>query len=111
MCYYPKKRSLFTGDFVYDCGHGENLLDWLPTSSVNDYLRSAHRMIDWLEDHDIEKIYPGHFRILNSKYQMKELLEQYIDSKDRCTSKLSAACLGTLTSGFFRAGCFRCCPC
>ncbi|CAF1517786.1 unnamed protein product, partial [Didymodactylos carnosus] len=56
VCYYPKEKSLFTGDFVYDCGHGGNLFDWLPTSSVQEYLRSANRMLDWLQEHDIDKI-------------------------------------------------------
>lgn len=110
-CYYPKKRALFTGDFVYECGHGTNLLDWLPTSSVNEYLRSAHRMLDWLDLHEVDRIYPGHFRILHDKDRMTQLLEQYIEAKDNRTSKFAASCLGTLTSGFFRTGCFRCCPC
>jgi glyoxylase-like metal-dependent hydrolase (beta-lactamase superfamily II) len=112
VCYYPKEKSLFTGDFVYDCGLGGDLLDWLPTSSVREYLRSANYMIDWLQEHDIDKIYPGHFRILNDKNRVRELLEQYINSKDDCcSSHLTASCLQTLTSGFFKLGCFRCCPC
>ena len=111
VCYYPKERSLFTGDFVYDCGHGGDLFDWLPTSSVRDYLRSANQMIDWLDENEINRIYPGHFRILNEKNRVRELLQQYVDSKDDCCSRLTVACLQTLTSGFFRAGCFRCCPC
>lgn len=27
LCYYPKKKALFTGDFVYECGHGGSLYD------------------------------------------------------------------------------------
>ena len=110
-CYYPKEKSLFTGDFVYDCGDGANLLDWLPTSSVQAYLNSANRMIDWLDEHDIDKIYPGHFRILNNKNRVKEILEQYINSKDDWCSKSTASCLQILTRSFFKFGCFRCCPC
>lgn len=111
LCYYPKEKALFTGDFVYECGHGSNLLDWLPTSSVRDYLRSANHMLDWLQDHEIDQIYPGHFEIMNGKNRMKEILEQYINSKDNCCSQLTASCLQALTSVYFRSGCFRCCSC
>ena len=95
----------------YIFGDGANLFDWLPTSSVQDYLRSANHMIDWLQEHDVDNIYPGHFRILNDKNRIRELLEQYIDSKDDCCSKSMSSCLQTLTSGFFKIGCFRCFPC
>lgn len=111
VCYHPREKSLFTGDFVYDCGDGGDLFDWLPTSSIGDYLRSANYMLDWLQEHDVEKIYPGHFRILNDKNRVRELLGQYIHSKEDCCSRSTASCLQTLTRGFFKLGCFRCCPC
>ncbi|CAF4969760.1 unnamed protein product, partial [Rotaria socialis] len=54
VCYYPKKKALFTGDLIYECGHGPILADWLPPSSARDYLRSSNRMLDWLQETDIE---------------------------------------------------------
>ena len=75
-----KKRALFTGDFVYECGHGSSLFDWTARASIPDYLKSAHYMIDWLNEHEIDKIYPGHYSIMNAK-NVQQLLKQYIDSK------------------------------
>lgn len=108
-CYYPKGKALFTGDFVYECEHGATLFDWLPTSSARDYLRSANNMLDWLEDHEIDQIYPGHFQILNGKIRTREILQQYIDSRDNCYRRMTASCLKTLTTAYFHSGCFRCC--
>ena len=80
LCYYPKKKVLFTGDFIYQCEHGSTLYDWTPRASIEDYLRSAHYIIDWLEEHQIENLYAGHNAILDKKYAQK-LLKEYIDSK------------------------------
>ncbi|UJR25886.1 hypothetical protein I4U23_007234 [Adineta vaga] len=111
VCYYPKIKALFSGDFVYDCGHGNALIDWLPTSSIQDYTRSANHMIDWLDEHEIDKIYPGHFQIFNNKKRAQDLLQQYVDSKDDCCSQTKGSCLQTMTKSFFKMGCFRCCSC
>jgi glyoxylase-like metal-dependent hydrolase (beta-lactamase superfamily II) len=82
VCYYSRKKALFTGDFVYDCKNGRNLFDHLPTSSIPDYLKSAHYMLDWLKQHeDLEKVYPGHYEIIN-RNRLQQLLEQYISSKE-----------------------------
>ena len=81
VCYYPRQKALFTGDFVYECGDGSCLFDHLPTSSINDYVKSAHNMIDWLQKHqDVEKFYPGHYHALDRK-RFEQLLTEYIDSK------------------------------
>ena len=81
VCYYPRKRALFTGDFVYDCGHGSSLYDWTERASIPDYIKSAKYMIHWLDEHEIDNIYPGHDRVLNTNY-VTQLLEQYIDAKE-----------------------------
>lgn len=81
VCYYPRKRALFTGDFVYECGSGACLFDWAPTSSTKDYIESARNMIDWLNQHDIDHIYPGHYEIMNVK-QVENLLNQYIMARE-----------------------------
>jgi glyoxylase-like metal-dependent hydrolase (beta-lactamase superfamily II) len=79
-CYYPRKKALFTGDFVYECENGSCLYDWTPRSSINDYLKSANYMIDWLNKHHVENIYPGHHTVINGKTAEK-LLKEYIHSK------------------------------
>jgi glyoxylase-like metal-dependent hydrolase (beta-lactamase superfamily II) len=80
VCYYPRKKALFTGDFVYECGNGGCLFDWAPTSSVNDYLTSANHMIDWLNTHQVDKVYPGHYSVMN-KERLQQLLTEYMNSK------------------------------
>ena len=82
VCYYSRKKALFTGDFVYDCENGRYLLDRLPTSSIADYLKSAHYILDWVDQHsDLEKVYPGHYEIIN-RNRLQGLLKQYIYSKE-----------------------------
>lgn len=108
--WYPAKNSLFTGDFVYDCGNGAAFFDWLPTSSVRQYMRSAEEMLDFINAHDINHVYPGHFNTLNAS-KTKRLLEQYIDSKQGCATKGVTSCMQCTTWAFFLLGCFRCCPC
>ena len=80
LCYYPKKKCLFTGDFVYHCGDGSCLLDWIDRASIQHYLNSAHFIINWLNEHQIENIYPGHYRKMNVD-DVQKLLKQYILSK------------------------------
>ena len=110
VIYYPSKRELFTGDFVYECGSGVSLLDWLPTSSVERYVRSAYRMIEWMQDKEIVRVYPGHFHSLPTQ-RVSQLLQEYVDEKDNECSKCSGSCLPILTRAYFILGCFRCCPC
>ena len=108
--YYEEKQILFSGDFVYECGNGSNFLDWLPTSCVRDYVTSAETVCDWLSDHDVSKIYPGHFGALSGK-RTHRLLQQYIDAKDSCCNRGCTSCFQAVTWGYFLMGLFRCCPC
>lgn len=108
--YYPSKRELFTGDFVYECGSGSNLFDWLPNSSVPKYVNTAYRMMDWLEEKQIETVYPGHFDIM-TQHRTRELLEEYVNAKDNVCSTCCGSCLQATTWTYFLLGCFRCCPC
>ena len=66
---------------VYECGTGRSLFDWAPTSSSKDYVQSAKQMIDWLDQHEIKKIYPGHYDIMKPK-QVRKLLNEYIEYKE-----------------------------
>ncbi|KAK7054578.1 hypothetical protein SK128_015502 [Halocaridina rubra] len=108
--WYPNKQALFSGDFVYDCGIGSNLLDWLPTSCVRDYIRSAENMIDFIADRDVACVYPGHFRCIDGVRTTK-ILQEYIDGKQACGTKGCTSCMQCATFAFFLMGCFRCCPC
>lgn len=108
--YYPAMNELFTGDFVYECGSGSNLFDWLPNSSVQKYVDTAYRMMDWLENKEIDTVYPGHFNTL-TKHRMHGLLQEYVDAKDNCCGLCCGSCLQATTWAYFLFGCFRCCPC
>jgi len=108
--YHAGRQALFSGDFVYECGSGSALIDWLPTSSVSDYVHSADMMSDWLSDHRDVTVYPGHFSRLSSDRAL-QLLQQYIRSKDDACTRCCTCCMQRTTTAFFVCGCFRCCPC
>ena len=108
--YNPSKEELFTGDFVYECGLGSRLLDWLPTSSVEDYVDSASRMIGWLAEKDIRTIYPGHFGITKTPI-VSRLLQEYVQDRSNTCARCCGSCLQATTWAYFLLGCFRICPC
>jgi len=108
--YYAARQALFSGDLVYECGHGSALIDWLPTSNVDNYSRSAAMMADWLSSHPEVTVYPGHFPRLSSS-RAAHLLRQYVSSKDDACARCPTYCLQRATTAFFLCGCFRCCPC
>lgn len=107
--YRPSKQQLFTGDFVYECGHGSGLLDWLPNSCVKDYVGSARRMLDFVQDKQVAAVFPGHFQSCTGT-RIEQLLSDYVDTKDNGCSVCCATCMQASTWGFFLLGCFRCCP-
>jgi len=108
--YYAARQVLFSGDFVYECGTGSALIDWLPTSSVSDYVHSADMMTDWFTERPEVTVYPGHFTKLSSS-RAAQLLRQYVRSKEDACSRCCTCCLQQTTAAFFLCGCFRCCPC
>ena len=110
VLYYPQRGELFTGDLVYECGHGGGLFDWLPSSSVPAYLESARTMIGWIDEHYVKGVYPGHFHILQPG-RMQEILQEYIDARSGCCCRGCVGCMQATTWLFFLLGCFRCCPC
>ena len=114
MVYYPKKGYLFTGDFAYECNHGTEFLDWLPTSSVPDYVTSCRRVLDWLQQPDVfvRNIYPGHFSIF-SKERLEQLLMEYVDNRKDfgICGRSSMGCLKAGLTCWIGCGIFRCCPC
>ena len=108
--YNPSREELFTGDFVYECGVGSGLLDWLPTSSVHDYVDSASRMIGWLAEKDIRTIYPGHFGITKTQ-TVSRLLQEYVQDRNTACARCCGSCMQASTWAYFLLGCFRICPC
>ena len=108
--YYPSRKALFTGDFIYDYGRGGAPIDWLPTSSVRDYVRSANKMLQFLEDHPVDSVYPGHSRMTTGQ-QIAVLLRDYVEQKDNCRSACCRSCLQTTTWIYIVLGCFHWCPC
>lgn len=108
--YYPSKKEIFTGDFVYECGSGSNLFDWLPNSSIQKYVNTTYKMMDWLEEKEVATVYPGHFNILTQQRTL-ELLQEYVDAKDNTCSVCCGSCLQATTWMYFLLGCFRYCPC
>ena len=108
--YYEPEGALFSGDFVYECGHGRNLLDWLPTSSVPDYVSSAKMMCDWLVNHDVSMVYPGHFELI-SQQRMQDLLCEYIEANSHCCTQVCSLPFKALVTAFFFMGCHHFCPC
>jgi len=108
--YYSARQALFSGDFVYECGDGGALIDWLPTSSIPSYICSANIMVDWFTDHPGVTVYPGHFSRLTAG-RAADLLSQYMCSKDDACGRCCTQCMQSTTAVFFLCGCFRCCPC
>lgn len=108
--YCEQERALFSGDFVYECGYGGNLLDWLPTSSVREYVSSAAMMCDWLADHDVTKLFPGHFDLI-SRQRVQDLLHEYIEVNTHYCGTLCTSSYKALVTAYFFIGCHRWCPC
>ena len=99
--YYPKSRAVFVGDIVYECGTGSEFLDWMPHSSVNQYIRSCTRLHDFLESSDVSEVYPGHFNILTPE-RTKALLLEYVECKKSILSRGVSNCLQLFSTVYFK---------
>ena len=99
--YYPTGKAIFVGDIVYECGYGSEFLDWLPYSSVNQYIRSCTRLHEFLESSVISDVYPGHFATL-TRERAQELLLQYVEDKRNILSRGFAKCLKMLSTVYFK---------
>ena len=99
--HYPQGKSVFVGDIVYECGQGSGLLDWLPSSSVNQYIHSCRRLVALLDSSSIEHVYPGHFHRITTE-RTQELLLEYMEAKKGIFSKGSAAGLKMFSTIYFK---------
>jgi len=82
---------LFTGDVLYKGG----LIDWLPSSSINDYRISMSKILDLLKDCPTMTILPGHGPVLSSEAG-QELAANYLNTASGHCHKVttrSMACL------------------
>ncbi len=70
--YDKKNKNLFCGDIVYD----GNLLDDLPGSNIDDYVKSMSKLLSL----DPANVYPGHFQPFD-KSKMYSIAKNYIDRK------------------------------
>ena len=96
---------------MYECGSGGDFLDWLPTSNVTKYINTAYRLIDWLEEHHIKHVCPGHFGNLTAQ-RTQSLLQGYIETRKGCGCRGCVRGLSCCLADMFGMGCYRCCcPC
>uniref|UniRef100_A0A8C5LU31 Metallo-beta-lactamase domain containing 2 n=1 Tax=Leptobrachium leishanense TaxID=445787 RepID=A0A8C5LU31_9ANUR len=80
ICLHDRDRKmLFSGDVAYD----GSMIDWLPYSSIADYVRSCERLKE-LADHGlVEKVLPGHFNTFGSE-RLHHLASNYIANAGVC---------------------------
>lgn len=76
---------LFSGDVVYD----GSMIDWLPYSNVNDYIRTCERLQQMSAA--IDKVCPGHFGMFDGKH-LHQLATDYIANASAC-HKILTACI------------------
>jgi len=82
---------LFTGDVLYQGG----LIDWLPSSSINDYRISMSKILDLLKESPTMTILPGHGPVLSSEAG-QALATNYLNTTSSHCHKVksrSMACL------------------
>ena len=89
-----KNGHLFSGDVIYD----GMLIDFLPGSSVSDYVHSCLRLKEIAPK--VNRVFPGHFRPLSSE-EMVSLTDSYLTNAERSLYKWKQSCLqGVLTAAF-----------
>ena len=106
--YNSLTMELFTGDFIYDCGGGEGLIDWLHHSSISTYVESAHKMLQWLDKHEVHHVYTGHFANMTVE-TMRVDLNDYIADRSRLRVKLSKRFVQASSKLFFTLNCKKSC--
>ena len=77
----------FSGDAVYD----GSMIDWLPYSSVNDYIRTCERLLQLSAV--VKKVCPGHFGMFDGK-RLHQLATDYISNANACHRVLSGCIKG-----------------
>ncbi|XP_028924604.1 metallo-beta-lactamase domain-containing protein 2 [Ornithorhynchus anatinus] len=93
ICLHDKDRKiLFSGDVVYD----GSMIDWLPYSKINDYVRTCERLIELVDRGLVEKVLPGHFNTFGAE-RLFLLASNYISKAGVC-HRVSTCAMRSLAS-------------
>ncbi|XP_029115455.1 acyl-coenzyme A thioesterase MBLAC2 [Scleropages formosus] len=80
ICLHDKEnKMLFSGDTVYD----GSMIDWLPYSKISDYVSSCERLVQLVDDGQVEQVLPGHFNTFGPK-RLHQLASGYISKAGAC---------------------------
>ena len=88
-------KHLFIGDVLYE----GMLLDFLPTSSIQEYIDSCRRLIEMAPS--VGQVFPGHYRILSNR-EMCFLAEKYIEGGEKILYRCCRVCLKCLVNAIFK---------
>lgn len=92
-------KLLFSGDVVYD----GSMIDWLPHSHVDDYVRSCERLVALAEQEQVEQVLPGHFNTFGAK-RLQRLASNYVAGAGAC-HKLTTCAIRSVASMALRTSC------
>ncbi|XP_026858651.2 metallo-beta-lactamase domain-containing protein 2 [Electrophorus electricus] len=80
ICLHDRdNKVLFSGDVVYD----GSMIDWLPYSTVGDYVRSCRRLVEMVDREEVELVMPGHYNTFGAK-RLHRLASSYISGAGTC---------------------------
>ncbi|XP_029429265.1 metallo-beta-lactamase domain-containing protein 2 isoform X1 [Rhinatrema bivittatum] len=80
ICLHDRDRKvLFSGDVVYD----GSMIDWLPHSSIRDYVGTCERLIELVDRGLVEKVLPGHYNTFGAE-RLYRLASNYISNAGVC---------------------------
>ncbi|XP_028852004.1 acyl-coenzyme A thioesterase MBLAC2 [Denticeps clupeoides] len=98
ICLHDRERKqLFSGDVAYDGA----MIDWLPYSHVGDYVQSCRRLLELVDQEQVEQVLPGHFNTFGGK-QLHRLASSYISRAGAC-HRFSAGAVKAVASVALRA--------
>lgn len=105
ICLHDKdNKTLFSGDVVYD----GSMIDWLPYSAVGDYVRSCQRLIQMVDQDEVEQVMPGHYNTFGAK-RLHRLASNYVSSAGTC-HRVTTSAVRSIASLALHAS-NSCCAC
>ena len=88
-------NHLFIGDVLYD----GMLIDFVPTSSVQEYIDSCKQLMELAPS--VDMVFPGHFRILTGQ-EMWSMANRYIENGENALYKCSRGCFKCIVATIFK---------
>ncbi|XP_048839131.1 metallo-beta-lactamase domain-containing protein 2 [Brienomyrus brachyistius] len=80
ICLHDRENKLlFSGDVVYNGA----MIDWLPYSRVTDYVSSCERLLQLVDNEEVEQVLPGHFNTFGAK-RLHQIASNYISNSGSC---------------------------